>query len=266
MNACRVRRVIQWIFLLCTLILLGLFWFGVLRVAHRYCPYAVVCFGVFSQKANVTHQFFTIAVLSGLTLAAATMFTGRFFCGWVCPVGTIQEELHRVTHPGRKRFRHWLAYRVHRWLRWLKYLVLAKTLILAWVGLQGLYMRFCPILALSYPYAVTIIGAIFFGLVIFASIFVERFFCRYLCPYGALMNVFQWIGGLVRIPRKKISRDIETSINCFDCVNYCTMQIDIGYKTVISDPDCIHCQQCIRKCSRTDKAMRDCVYMDKTFG
>src|ERR1035438_8035666 len=118
------------------------------------------------------------------------------FCGWLCPVGTISEYLWRL---GQKIFRRnfRLPRRVDIALRTLKYILL--SLFLYAVGsmsvpaihafLEGPYgivddvkmLNFCRLLGMT--------SCIVMAILILASVFVQNFWCRYLCPYGALMGL-----------------------------------------------------------------------------
>ncbi len=90
----RVRRVIQLVSLGISVSLFVLLIKGTLTVAHEYCPYASVCFGVWKLGAKFTPFLFPAAVIVGAAIAFSSLFFGRWFCGYVCPIGTIQELIY----------------------------------------------------------------------------------------------------------------------------------------------------------------------------
>ncbi len=261
MNKIRVRRIVQLVSLGISVSLFVLLIQGTLPVAHEYCPYASVCFGVWKIGAKFAPFIFPVAIIIGAAIALSSLFLGRWFCGYVCPIGTIQ-ELVFSTRKSRKKFKQLIPYKAHKRLNIIKYIVFLFTAITAFLAAQYLYMKFCPVLAIAHIQNITIAGIFVLGIVILAGFFVERFWCRYICPYAALMNVIQKIADLFGIKRYKIFRNIHTSINCFNCLNYCPMNIDIGYNEKISDINCIKCLSCVRQCSKNDKEKSKCIYRD----
>ncbi len=113
-------------------------------------------------------------------------------------------------------------------------------------------MKFCPILAIAHPQTITLAGIVSLLIIVVAGYFVERFWCRYLCPYAALMNLMQKLADFLRIKRYEI----------FRCINYCPMQIDIGYNEKIDNPNCLKCFRCVRLCSKENPEDGKCIYKD----
>ena len=127
-------------------------------------------------------------------LAASWIFR-KSFCGWLCPVGTASEYLWRL---GRQTFgRNFrLPRKLDVGLRSLKYLLLA--LFLYAVGsmsvpairafLEGPYGIVDDVKMLNFFRFLGLAGGMVVALLVLASVFVQNFWCRYLCPYGALMG------------------------------------------------------------------------------
>jgi polyferredoxin len=261
MNRIRVRRIVQLVSLGISVSLFVLLIKGTLPVAHEYCPYASVCFGLWKIGAKFAPFIFPAAIIIGAAIALSSLFLERWFCGYICPIGTIQ-ELVFSTRKSKKKFVQLIPYKVHKHLNIIKYIVFLFTAITAFLAAQYLYMKFCPVLAIAHIQNITIAGILVLGIIILVGFFVERFWCRYLCPYAAMMNLIEKIADIVGIKRYKIFRNIHTSINCFNCLNYCPMNIDIGYNEKISDINCIKCLSCVRQCSKTDKEKSKCIYRD----
>jgi polyferredoxin len=71
---------------------------------------------------------------------------------------------------------------------------------------------------------------------------VRNFWCRYLCPYGALLGLLAWVGPT------HIRRDAETCIGCGRCTAQCPSGIEVEKKVVVRSPECIGCAECVGSC------------------
>ncbi len=258
MDKHKIRKLFQTVFFGFWLILLLSIIKGSFSTAHQFCPFASVCFGTMTLNGYFAYL---PAVIIGLAIAFFTIFIGRKFCGYICFFGTLQEWIYKLRKT-KTKFTQFIPFKVHTVLIKLKYLILLITLVSAYFGVQYFYMKFCPVLNLAHPELIRIAGVAVLAIIFIGTFFVERLWCRYLCPYAALMNIFELLGNVLKIKRKKVFRNIKTSINCFNCANYCPMHIDIGYNEEISDLNCVHCLRCIRKCSKQDAAKSECIYRD----
>ncbi len=133
--------------------------------------------------------------LSGLVILLLPMlfsvFYGRVFCGWVCPMGAVQEFLYRIHVPGRISPRG----KVHSKLRYLNHVILfglIAAILLNRYGIISLKWNapFCQIDPFHTIFTLFLSGSLIIaGVTILLSIFVKRFFCRYLCFYGAALTI-----------------------------------------------------------------------------
>lgn len=185
----------------------------------------------------------------GLLIAISTIFFGRKFCGYICFLGTLQEYLFKLNPQKRKTQ---LPLRIHRTLGVVKYIILIITFIMALFLIQYLYMPFCPVVAISFPESISVSGIISLIIIFIGGFFIERFWCRYLCPYAALMNIFQFIGKISGTKKHVIKKNREICIDCSICTKNCPMNIDISKYEGITDPNCIHCLKCIQSCPIDD--------------
>jgi polyferredoxin len=232
------------------------------RPAHAFCPYSSVCFGAFGLQPVIATIFFPAALIfSGVVLLSA-LFLGRAFCGWICPVGAFQEFLHRLR--GGIPREH-LPSSARRWLSALRFIVLVATVELAWSGLLIVYLKFCPVYALAHPAGMVWTGALMLALLFSGGIWIERLFCRILCPMGALLTVFSRIGAVLRLNRGLIRRDYDASLKCRNCPNYCPMGVEMGDADTIRSADCIRCGRCIRLCGKEMGETRRCIYGQVKF-
>lgn len=238
------RKIIQNAFLGIWFIALISIWTGLIHTSHQFCPYASICFGAMIPSGYVAYL---PMIMLGLVVAISTIFVGRIFCGYICFFGTIQEYIFSL-NKRKKRINFKPA--LNRTLLSLKYIIFLGTLYLAYNLLAYKYMKFCPVIGLSFPAQLTIYG-IFSLLVIFVgSFFIERFWCRFLCPYAAFMNIFIYLGRILHIKRKTIRVNKAECISCKLCDKACPMNISIVNKSKVNDPNCIYCQNCIDKCPK----------------
>jgi NAD-dependent dihydropyrimidine dehydrogenase PreA subunit len=180
------------------------------------------------------------------------MFQGRIFCGYICPLGTLQELVFAV----RRRRSKQIPFMYERKLAKFKYILLPLNIILVLLGLSWLYINFCPIYGLSRLPSLAVGGLIIFILIMVGGIFVERLWCRYLCPYAALLNLAQGLGKLLGTKRRMIYRNLERCIDCELCSRNCPMNLDILASEYVQDHNCIHCLRCTVKCPKPGTVCR----------
>ena len=209
---------------------------------HAVCPfggvvtlYQFVTAGTFVQKI---HQ--SAFVLMIISLLLAILF-GPAFCGWVCPLGTIQEW---VSGLGRKIFRrrhnHFIPIKLDRILRFLRYGVLGWVLYMTAVTGTLIFSTYDPYFALFnfWSSEASIAGLVILGLTLGLSLLVERPWCKYACPYGALLG----ITNLFRV--FSIRRNESTCRDDGLCSSRCPMNIPVDTVTIVRDHQCISCLEC----------------------
>lgn len=172
------------------------------------------------------------------------------FCGWVCPVGFISEMLGDISDKLFKR-------RIipPKWLDWplrsVKYILLglffyAILYAMPSMGIKGFiysdYNKISDILMLRFftditPFALWVIVGLFI-----MSLIVRGFWCRYLCPYGALLGLFNFISP-TRIVRNK-----NSCIDCSSCRHVCPAFIKVDKVQEVVSDECIGCMACVDSC------------------
>lgn len=210
---------------------------------HALCPfggvvtiYQFATVGTFVQKI---HASSFILMIIGFLLA---VLFGPVFCGWVCPFGSIQEWFGGI---GRKlfkkrRYNHFIPARVDKYLRYLRYFVLVWVLYMTAVTGKLIFQEYDPYFALFnfWSSEVAVIGMAILALSLLGSLFVERPWCKYACPYGAVLG----ITNLFRV--FKIRRTAATCKLDGACDIYCPMNIPVSSMTVVRDHQCISCLEC----------------------
>ena len=197
---------------------------------HAICPfggvvsiYQIATAGTYVQK---THAASFILMIIAFLVA---LLFGPSFCGWLCPLGSIQEwfgKLGRKTL-GRRSTTGSSPAKVNRVLRYLRYAVLAWVLYMTAVTGKLIFADYDPYFALFNLWSsdLAIGGVIALAVTLAASLIVERPFCKYACPYGAVLGVFN----LIRV--FGIRRNPPTCTNCKACNRACPMNIQVSTKT-----------------------------------
>jgi len=214
---------------------------------HALCPYGgvvtlyeLITAGTFIQKIHSS-----AIILMGIVFFLAILF-GPVFCGWVCPLGSVQEWFGKIGKKIFKRkYNHFVPVKLDRIMRYFRYVVLVMTVyVTARSGLL-LFEDIDPYYALFKFWSGEVAPAAIIILVITlaASLFVERPWCKYACPYGALLGLTN------KISIFKIKRSPVTCINCKKCDQSCPMNIDVSKKTTINDTQCIRCYTCTSEAS-----------------
>lgn len=189
------------------------------------------------------------AMVLFVTFLAISIIFRKAFCGWLCPIGTISERLWKY---GRKTFGR--VFLPPRWLdvplRALKYLLLAlfvwavATMSAASVKsfLTSPYGLIADVKMLDFFRHMSQMAAVVIALLALGSFFVPNLWCRYLCPYGALMGVASLASPL------RIRRKIEVCIDCAKCAKACPAQLPVDRIVQIRSAECIGCLECVAAC------------------
>jgi len=192
-----------------------------------------------SSLTDVSYRWrgVTKAIALTISIAVTSIFFGRVFCGYICPIGTLQDFFKSMANklgikdkklPQRKSLRPEI----------IKYFVFILVLVLSTIGLGNYISPISPWLAyLNLFMGINIrIGFIVLLMIIFLSLFYRRIFCRCFCPLGAFQSLLYAIGPL------GINRN-ESCDGCSICLNNCP--VDIEYRDDIEiSPECVNCIEC----------------------
>jgi len=199
-------------------------------------------------KPGFSQVLYPIAVALGFIIAVTSMYWGRRFCGYICPFGTVQEIIADLNPLTKKRKQLHVPDKLHKFLNMGKYIILFITIVAVFRSVQFIYMKFCPVLAVSHPQNITIYSILTLFIIFVVGFFLNRFWCRYLCPYAALMNIFQFIGRTLRIKSNRIHASEDNCIDCRLCTKSCPMMIKIHREKRVENVNCIFCLKCQESC------------------
>ncbi len=223
-------------------LIVTLFWLGWYATAQLTVLNVITFAG--ALRTEFRWDFFLLEPLIFILwafVAVALLFCGRgAFCGWLCPFGALQELLNRIArafHVPQSR----LPFTLHERLWPIKYIVFLGlfavslgSIDLAHIGAEvepfktAIVMRFMR----DWPFL------LYVGLLLGAALFVERAFCRYLCPLGAAlaiparMRMFEWL-----------KRRWQCGRQCNICASRCPVQA-IHPNGTINPNECIYCLNC----------------------
>lgn len=230
--------------------------------AEAWCPLGgfETLWTLLTTGRTVSHVHTSSLVLSVTVLVLAVAGRG-FFCGFLCPMGTVQEMVHaagravtdRVPPLRRLRRRVERGASSQRWrrtdriLRWGRWLVLAWAIIGAAVTGTMVFREADPWIALLSvaEFELSLAFVVLIATLVLA-LFVERPFCRYACPLGAVQS----LAG--RLSPIAIQRDASACLECDLCNQACPMAIPVNARTRVTDTSCTGCLECLGACPSKD--------------
>jgi polyferredoxin len=215
-----------------------------------WLPIAGLMNSIYFLRTGNVPSIHAAAMFLFLAFILMSLLLKKAFCSWLCPVGTFSEVLWKL---GRKIFGRNL--RLSRWLdlplRGLKYLLLGFFLFI--VGsmsaeaLQGFmytpYGLIADVKMLNFFREIGKTAAIVLAILVFGSVLVENLWCRYLCPYGALMGLVSLLSPV------KIRRDPQACIACAKCAKACPAALPVDRLVQIRSAECTACMECVAACS-----------------
>lgn len=206
--------------------------------------------GFLQGELNGIHPAATILVVIALGLS---WLLRKSFCSWVCPVGLLSEALAAV---GRRLYGRNL--RPWRWLdvvlRSLKYVLLGFFLfailtmheVALRAFLESPYNRVADVkMGLFFVNASTVTLVVMAALVLGSTLWTGTW-CRYLCPYGALLGLFS------RLSPTAVVRDTQTCVDCKGCDAVCMARLRVSEVDVVRSPECTGCLDCVAACPVND--------------
>lgn len=186
-----------------------------------------------------------------LAITGSALMLRRGFCSWICPVGTVSELTHKLGATAGINLRPHPIVDIP--LRALKYLVLGffVSAILSMDAdslgafIDSPFNKIADVRMLYFflePSRTTIL--VLTGLFLL-SLVIKNFWCRYLCPYGALLGFLSKLGPV------RVERDERKCVDCRKCEQACPAYIKVADKKKVTSSECTMCTECVDACTET---------------
>ena len=204
---------------------------------------------------NFKFSFYVVGLLFAFGIVL-----GRAVCGWLCPFGLIQELIHKIPSPKLKLKRGFLY---GKYFILIVFVILLPIVATNYMGMgKPAFCQFiCPAGTLeggvfllgTHPELRQTIGSLFslkltiLIVTIIGCILVYRFFCRAICPLGAIY------GFMNKVSMYHLKVDKQECVNCGKCKKVCKMEVDPVKKP--DSAECIRCGACVAACPK------DAIYM-----
>jgi ferredoxin len=290
------RITIQWAVIVYIVILAIVAFFKDSFVAdfEAYCPFGgLQAIGSFLLNNSLACTMTSTQMGMGALLLIGVFLFSKLFCAYICPIGTFSEWLGKLGDKLKVRIT--IKGVLDKVLRSLKYILLFITIYLTFQSNELFCKQYDPFYAIlsGYDSDVTALYAtLAIAITILGAIFIRLFWCKYLCPLGAISNIFKFgfffvgvmlvyiaillfgaelhyawplavacIGGYgIELfghksrffPLTKITRNEESCTSCQLCTIKCPQAIDVASMKVVKDVDCNLCSECITVCPEPD--------------
>lgn len=219
------------------------------------CPAATLACPIGAMQAVASSMQYNFSFYVVGILLAVGVLLGRFVCGWICPFGLVQELFYKI--PSRK-------YRLPKLFTYVKYGILVVFVIVLpvtatnymGIGKPAFCQYICPSgtlfggipMTVTHPELRTATGLLFLLkisiliLTLLACVLIFRFFCKTLCPLGAIYGL------LNKISIYHLEVDKQSCIQCGKCAHTCKMDVDPV--AAPNSAECIRCGACAASCPK----------------
>ena len=286
------RYIIHWGVILFILILF--FFPKLLGVAtpdfEAYCPFGgLQALGSYLLNQALSCTMTSTQIVMGVLLFTGVLLFSKLFCSFICPIGTVSEWLGKLGD--KLKIRYTIKGIIDKILRSIKYILLFITVYYTLQSNELFCKKFDPYYALASGFdndVVILYAIITIAIAILGSIFIRLFWCKYLCPLGAISNIFKFSfffvavlavyiillqfgieisyvwplaiasgGGYVIellgqkssiFPVAKITRNTTSCTNCQMCTISCPQGIDVAEIETVKHVDCNLCGDCLTAC------------------
>ncbi len=263
-NASNIRIVVQWCFMLWMVgigIRFGMFVNSInsgdtVPMVSRppgvegFLPIGALTSLKYWLVTGTIHPVHPAAVVIFLAILMTSLVAKKSFCSWLCPVGTLSEAVHKL---GRRLFGrnfqawHWLDILL-RGVKYLLLLLFVKFILLdmslAALGsfLDAPYWAVSDVKMLNFFTHMTMATIVVLTILTLLSLLYKNFWCRYLCPYGALLGLASIVSPF------KIRRNETGCTGCKSCSVACPSGLAVHSSKAVSSPECTGCLTCVVHC------------------
>lgn len=260
---------------------------------EKYCPFGgLQAFGTYLVNHSLACSMSMLQIMMGLVLAAGVVFFSKLFCGYLCPLGTVGETMGRIGKGLRLQIDVPAGSAADRWLRAVKYVLLFTILYFTLSSSELFCKKIDPYYAVATGFKgeiVLLMSITSLTLLLLGGMVVKMFWCKYVCPLGAMSNIFKflplavlaaaaiwvldycgvegaWVWVLAAVcvvaffveairlkssvvPLMYVQCDAALCNNCRLCERKCPYHIKIHDDAKVKHVDCTLCGQCISSCA-----------------
>ncbi len=260
---------------------------------EKYCPFGgLQAFGTYLVNHSLACSMSMLQIMMGLVLAAGVVFFSKLFCGYLCPLGTVGETMGRIGKGLRLQVDVPAGSAADRWLRAVKYVLLFTILYFTLSSSELFCKKIDPYYAVATGFKgeiVLLMSITSLALLLLGGMVVKMFWCKYVCPLGAMSNIFKflslavlaaaaiwvldycgvegaWVWVLAAVcavaffveairlkssvvPLMYVQCDAALCNNCRLCERKCPYHINIHDDAKVKHVDCTLCGQCISSCA-----------------
>ena len=261
---------------------------------EAYCPFGgLQALGSYITMGSLSCSMTSTQIMMGVVLFIGIVLFSRLFCGYICPLGTVGEWIGKLGE--RLKVRITLKGIADKALRLLKYVLLFITFYFTLKSSELFCKKFDPYYAVASGFDTDVVllwALIAIGALLVGSLFFRLFWCRYLCPLGALSAIFKYswwflgvmavyvillllglnisyvypllivtAGGYIlevtRMDRVRpdpvhVTRNTGTCTSCGLCTESCPQGIDVASMEKVTHADCTLCGDCLHACPEKD--------------
>lgn len=290
------RYIIQWGVILALLVAGGIGYFNLHYTPdfEAYCPFGgLQALGSYLLNNSLACTMTSTQIVMGVLFIVGVFLFSKLFCSYICPIGTVSEWLGSIGD--KLKIRYTIKGIADKLLRALKYVLLFLTVYFT-LGSNELFCKeYDPFYALASGFGTDVVvlyAVIAIGIVVLGSVFIRLFWCKYLCPLGALSNIFKFMGFFLAVllvylgllwagveisyvwplavasgggyliellgmrsrlfPVAVITRNVNTCTNCQLCSIECPQGIDVASVETVKHVDCNLCGDCVSACPEKD--------------
>lgn len=217
--------------------------------AEGFLPISALISLLYWVQTGIVNEIHPSGLFILIAILGVSLVVKKAFCSWLCPIGTLSEALWSLGHKifGRNyTLPKWLDYP----LRSLKYLLL---LFFVWtIGRMDIpalrdfinspYNKVADVKMYLFFAQITTFGLWTIIILMLLSVVVKNFWCRFLCPYGALLGIVGWLSPM------KITRSEDTCVDCELCTKACPSNIKVHRAGRVWSDECMSCLACVEVC------------------